>query len=1147
MKIVYSDDRQSLQNEALSAFAKISRQRQYILVPDRRKLQTERRLLEAMDERILFRTEVLSFSRFAFRVAGELGTLSKRSLTSQLTALLFHQLLQQGEPYESFGSLMHHPSFLPELAKQIQEFRRYELESTDLLRLADRLNETGERATAKQAFEFSRLLQDYTDFMRLEGIGDRVDHLATLEHDLLRGLQPDAWTREESFRLQRLNFLQNARILVLGFGEQQALTRQEAKILSLLDQYCASLYVTLQMPTLPTDPLQGPEDEVYFSAAYMSWQRLLSVGAQLEAHAMAPTQHPLGLTLRSLPFEPKFMPEPETASEHETTSEPKTETEPESSPVPLPVTEFDQSPYTLRRFPDTASELRFILGDLLSKKISQNMVYRDFAIAVPDQTMLSGLRRMAQELGIPAYFDQAVQVRDSLPVAALRLLFDLVRYGLRLENLISYLRNPIIDATEDEVDVFENFCLARGIEGYRFDQDWRFQENWTQALRGEESGAMHPQYFFKQKHLSPVLNLLMSMHQATDRFTRLDALREYLEETQWEDRVSHLGDVLPQEEAIHLIKSWNNLLEWMEDFALWSGSSEESLDYFVDAFMTGFEAGEMETIPSGLDQVLVTDPQNAAQGSFNVLYIIGATQENFPGSSIDQPLLKRNERMLLQELSIMDLPDPDLEDERQAAAILYNSLCHCAKEVHLSHHNGEDSDPLVVERLKKVYLSFEPETYTRTISAAAHDSRLASFAWAKQAFLSLPARTLASPVEARAWRAVLATLKSQDPQFNDELESLFSRISSADDPNARRQLPEGLVHQRLGEHPVFSASQLETYAACPFAYFMNYFLRLEDRQIWEAKVTNIGELMHGILEYTYDELIRLLRTVPDALREWVSEDPEVQVERAYQRLMMDNPQLRVFLEPENTVSITRFAKIRTSQILADQRLMPDDYVAHEAEWSFGPGQVFTPTFEADGPYGLRGLVDRIDRSITDPTIFAVRDYKSSERTFEAWSYLAGLEIQLPLYALALQQFFDQALDGGQVRSAAWVDLSLKKTELAEDEAAPTNEAWEERRFKDAANKVEAIEGKIKNPNWPRLIHHTERISDHWAREIRSGKMPANAVLGVGNYKAQCEWCEHRAACGLSNPAITARDYRNAVPRAADLLRKLEIEGAGDEA
>lgn len=1113
MKIIYSDDRQRLQEEALSAFAEVSRQRQYILVPDRRKLQTERRILEAMDEGILFRTEVLSFNRFAYRVAGELGTLTKRSLTPQLTALLFHQLLQRGEPYESFGSLMHHPSFLPELAKQVQEFRRYELEPSDLDRLAAHLSEAGERATSKQALEFARLLQDYTDWMTAEGMGDRVDHLSTLEEDLSRGLHPDLWSRAESFRLQRLDFLKNARILVLGFGEQQALTRQEANILAFLDRHCASLHLTLQMPSLPSSDGHGPEDEVYFSAARLSWERLESVGAEMEAYRMAPSKHPLGFALRSLPVEPVEGP----------------------------------SPYTLRRFPDGASELRYILGDLLGKKISRNMSYRDFAIAVPDQTMLPALRRMAHELDIPVYFDRAVQVRDSLPVAALRLLFELIRYGLRLETLISYLRNPIIDATEAEVDTFENFCLARGIEGYRFAQDWRFRENWTDYLRGEESREMHPQYFFKQKHLSPILELLSSIQGKASRLSRLQSLRTYFEQTGWEERVSLLGDVLPQEEAIHLIKSWNNLLEWLEDFALWSGESEETVDYFVDSFMTGLEAGEMETIPSGVDQVLVTDPQNSAQGSFEVLYIVGATQENFPGSSIEQPLLKRNERMLLQELSVMELPDPDLEDERQAAAILYNSLCHSAKEIHLSQHGGEDADPLVIEQIAKIYPSFEPENVARTISAASRDPRLASSAWAKQSFLSLPARVLASPVENRAWRDLLATLQEHDPRFGEEIEDLFDKIGSDEDPNARRVLPTALVQRRLGERPVFSASQLETYAACPFAYFMNYFLRLEDRDIWEARVTHMGDLMHGILEYSYDELIRLLQVRPDALEEWTLEDPRLQVERAYQRLMQDKPHLRIFLEPENTVSITRFAKMRCEQVLEDQRILPQNYVAHEAEWSFGTGQEYMPILEADGIYGLRGKVDRIDRLLENPHVFAVRDYKSSARTFDAWSYLAGLEIQLPLYALALQRYFDEEVRGGHVRSAAWVNLALKKTDLSADEAAPIPEDWAERRFKDALEKFEAIEDKIKNPDWPRLIHHTERISNHWARQIRSGKIPANAVRGVGDYKPHCNWCEHRAACGLANPALTARDYRNAADRAKDLLQELQIEGAPDEA
>ena len=45
-----------------------------------------------------------------------------------------------------------------------------------------------------------------------------------------------------------------------------------------------------------------------------------------------------------------------------------------------------------------------------------------------------------------------------------------------------------------------------------------------------------------------------------------------------------------------------------------------------------------------------------------------------------------------------------------------------------------------------------------------------------------------------------------------------------------------------------SVSKLESYAACPFRFYMNYILNAKEKSIYKLKYNDIGSLTHKIME-----------------------------------------------------------------------------------------------------------------------------------------------------------------------------------------------------------------------------------------------------------------------------------------------------------
>ena len=470
-------------------------------------------------------------------------------------------------------------------------------------------------------------------------------------------------------------------------------------------------------------------------------------------------------------------------------------------------------------------------------------------------------------------------------------------------------------------------------------------------------------------------------------------------------------------------------------------------------------------------------------------------------------------------------------------------MTQCAPEVCLSHHEAIQQNALVIQTLEQVFQ--DPQDYRELLitphpNPALKDPRISHLETAEKTFLSLPSRDLASPHVNQSWRNLLKTMQSIDPTLEKSMDSIFAKAKHDAEPNKRRIIPSDLVQQKLGTTPIFSASQFRSYAECPFAYFMDYLLRLKERDVWTPKVTHLGTFMHGLLEQTYAVLIRMLNTdirPQEILALWYQKDPEELMAQAYAQLLEQNPEMRRFAEPEYKNSITRFATRRSLQLLEDKHFLHDDFIPQKVEWGFGPPNDFTPSVQGDIPYGIRGKIDRIDCSIDNPNILAIRDYKSSETKFVPWKFLAGLDIQLPLYVLALHNWLETKREAKHIESAGWIDLGLKPTELSSDEPQPTDDTWPVIRIKTAKKKLSTIEDSVEEIQWPKVVQLTKSIANYWVEQITQGKVIASPVL-ANNYNAHCEYCDHRAACGYTDPTLVARDYRDGKNRAKEEIEKI---------
>ncbi|MDA1129093.1 MAG: PD-(D/E)XK nuclease family protein [Chloroflexi bacterium] len=246
-------------------------------------------------------------------------------------------------------------------------------------------------------------------------------------------------------------------------------------------------------------------------------------------------------------------------------------------------------------------------------------------------------------------------------------------------------------------------------------------------------------------------------------------------------------------------------------------------------------------------------------------------------------------------------------------------------------------------------------------------------------------------------------------------ESRWSSQVTGWDGDVSGHLDAGRV---LQQEPL-SATGLESWARCPFSYFLGNVLGLRALDSPEDVLTisprDRGSLVHRILERLVHEEIKLddgsggRKIEPQEQVRLLHSIADEEFNRAEARGLTGKPLLWAAAKDEILRDLSGF--LDTDRLwLEEQELDP---MWAEKSFGFGRGDSLEPlkiTLKDGSELSFRGMIDRVDIS-KDKKRIVVTDYKTGSsypyRNMDKDPLDAGRRLQLPLYSLAVKR----ALDG----------------------------------------------------------------------------------------------------------------------------------------
>ena len=364
--------------------------------------------------------------------------------------------------------------------------------------------------------------------------------------------------------------------------------------------------------------------------------------------------------------------------------------------------------------------------------------------------------------------------------------------------------------------------------------------------------------------------------------------------------------------------------------------------------------------PPQPDRVQVTGPLEVRARRFEVLYLLGLQEGEFPTPARSDPFLSDDDRLEIARTAGLALPvrEDQLDRERY---LFYVCASRAERQLVLSSRTSdEEGGPQ------------QPSFFLEDVAQV----------------LDLPER----PHAVRGLSDVVWDLEEAPTRQE------WERAAAAAGPRVPPGVPDGLASQelvrRLVEEFPLSAGAIEAFAGCPVKWLLERRLRPKVLEP-EAEQLVRGDYAHHVLQRVYSEL--RARGQRRVTRENLADAERLLID-ALREFQADFP-----ISPDRTRVRTAVRKLEFD-LLRYLREEADDssrFEPEELELAFG----------GDGDervsIGIEGLslIGRIDRVDTHGERAVVRDYKTgrSRADYGASKWIDENRLQIAIYMLALQE------------------------------------------------------------------------------------------------------------------------------------------------
>ena len=1118
----------------------------FLVVPDQMSFSTEYRLSSAYGMNGMIRAQAVTFKRLAWRVLQEVGGISRKEVDAFGYRMLIRSLLEEHkDEFQLFRRAAGKRGFTDQIEQLVKEFARYCVDCGELSTIRASLETAGApRTLLDKAADLELILAEIESRLGKVFV-DSEGHLALLAE-----------------KIRHSDIVKNADIYIDGFV---SFTAREYEIIVELMKYAKNVTIAL-----PMDHAADSHDEqaLFFQAANTAL-RLTDFARKESVDVDQPVSMVLqrrftNAELAHLERHFDDYPQPEFAS---------------------------QGHIRLVEASNRRAEVH-AMARSIRRQAQEGLRFNEMAVLYRQPEVYDELiNTILPQYDIPYFISQKKTMLHHPLIEFSRSVLEAVLSNYSYEPVFRAVKTDLffpeasVPKWRERSDLLENFVIANGIFGERwFDEKrWFFKkyrglEMHTGIQTDEERAAQVELHAVRDLIRDPLSRLKENFSSCRTGRDIAEALYLFIEE---QDVYSKLQMLKDREESEHRLlaaseheQAWNQWVAVLDQFVLMFGEQEIGLSAAVKILDEGFETLEFSRIPPSLDQVTVSKLDLARLMDIKSVYVIGANDGILPKRVEQEGLLTDTDREWFAQIGFELAPTSKsrLMDETYMA---YRTFTSASDSLVVSYPIADEEGKALLPSLyiQKLQDMFGIDLTLAAIDPAElKDAVPLDYISHPRASLSYLTSQLRSGKLSAEWRAVLAYYR-EDPLWS----SLVARILEPIKPNTADTLREEVAEPLYGTTLASSVSRVETYFGCPFAQYVSYGLRLEERRQYKLAAPAMGDLFHAAIKWISDEVARLGVSWSSLSQKQCNELAKAAIDQLspyfVNHILMSSHRYRYIQHKLEAI-------IRQTAFLLGKHAKVTGFRPVAMDLSFGLKESIPPLevpLHKGRHMNIRGRIDRIDSTeIHDKPYIRIVDYKSSKQSLELGDVYHGLSLQTFTY-------LDVALDnserilGTPAEPAGVLYFHMHNPMLKLSKLMTADEIEEEvaKSFKmngllvEDPEVIEAMDSGIDGYSnvIPVRLNKSGEISTSQSKTVMKEDMQAirrfvrgkhqaagNGILEgdtqITPYKVKeqtpCQFCSYRSVCQF-DPADPEQHYRKLpvlnTDKAIELIRK---EAAGDD-
>ncbi|MBR3785977.1 MAG: PD-(D/E)XK nuclease family protein [Firmicutes bacterium] len=925
--------------------------RTLVVVPDQYTLEAEKQAFRLLHTRGLLDVEIISMSRLGSRLLAAQGGGRRTFIDKYGRHMILSRIAKTcREDLQVFGSTMEKPAFLEMTNNFISEMKQYEVKPCDLAEMRSGLEEG--TLLARKLTDLQLIYEKYEEAIcdKYTDAEDLISLYTEKIKDAPEIADSEIWVYGfDSFAPKALSVLGNLMAAAKDFH-----------IFLTCDENCSDEGL-FRLPQIVMGKLQAQ------AQAFGVACRVQKVDSGYEVINRAPAMRTIERQLYA--------------------------------GCTLP--EADHRGLTMVEAASMYGEAESAAAYVLHLLRDKGYRCRDIVMICNDpKTRGSILRRVFAEYGMEIFNDQKRSIASSPVAIYVVSLLETVLNRYQTADLLKTLKTGFTCLTEAEIEDLENYAFKYRIKGTMWKKPFvkgqmeygvdgleelnQLRETAVAVFGGVEQIVKESKTVavFLEKYY----DYLVTQVGLDGYITNLIALQEAQEDLDLAEETR---------------QTWGKITELLDQIMELSGEEPFRGEEFLLLLQSGLSQMEVGILPPTSDNLMLGTMQRTRSGEAKAVLVIGANEGLLPKDATAEGLFSLEElEYLAGEDDSRALCKSDGIRIMEEQLAIYRNLCKASESLWISYavsdEDGKETRPSeIVDAMRKLFPNLQTE------KDVLNRGDMGSFLGGKVNTLrhltkALQAGEKGEPVDP-AWKAVL-------DWFQREEKGIVERIlAGLDFKNRQADLPQDLVEllykKNEGEPLTISPSRLERFSRCPFAHFVTYGLKPEERRVFEAASREIGDIYHQCLMELSETL-----TKEDKWETVTEEECRNFVETVAAREAAQYREGLFQLGNEEKYKLSRIGEtcFHVCWALIEQ-VRSGEIIRSRFEEPFGKKHQIPPITVDCGSQvvQIEGIIDRFDQLKDDRV--KIIDYKTGREIFDIKEARGGYRLQLMLYLKAAQE------------------------------------------------------------------------------------------------------------------------------------------------